>query len=115
MGRIYRPIIVLANGHKKLTVAFIDSGADETVISKTIANELKLKLYGIYRSYSATDHVIEGNFAEVTLKDDNVKVTMEVGVSDIPFKSDYSDEEGVEIILGVDFLQEAKIKLDFSK
>lgn len=32
MGRIYRPIIVSANGREKLTVAFIDSGADETVI-----------------------------------------------------------------------------------
>lgn len=115
MGRIYRPIIVSANGREKLTVAFIDSGADETVISKAVAKELKLKLYGIYRSYSATDHIIEGNFAEVTLKDDSIKVTMEVGVSDIPFKSDYSDEEGVEVILGVDFLQETGIKLDFSK
>ncbi len=115
MGRIYRPIIVSANGCEKLTVAFIDSGADETVISKEVAKELRVKLYGVYRSYSATNHIIEGNFAEVTLKDDNVKVTMEVGVSDIPFKSDYSDEEGVEVILGVDFLQEAGIKLDFSK
>ena len=115
MGRIYRPIIVSSNGREKLTVAFIDSGADETVISKRIANELKLELYGVYRSYSATDHIIEGNFAEVMLKDDSVAITMEVGVSDIPFKSDYSDEEGVEVILGVDFLQEAGIKLDFSK
>ena len=83
MGRIYRPIIVTANGHERLTVGFIDSGADETVIRKKLAKELKLKLYGVYRSYSATDHIIEGNFAEVTLKDDRVKVTMEVGVSDI--------------------------------
>ena len=31
MGRIYRPKIVSANGRKKLTVAFIDTGANETV------------------------------------------------------------------------------------
>ncbi|MCK5561034.1 MAG: retroviral-like aspartic protease family protein, partial [Thermoplasmata archaeon] len=97
------------------TVAFVDTGADETVISKKIADALKLKLYGIYRSYSATDHIIEGNFAKVTLKMDSVKITMEVGVSDIPFQSDYSDEEGIEAILGLDFLQETGIKLDFSK
>ena len=59
--------------------------------------------------------IIEGSFAEVSLKDNGIAVTMEVGVSDIPFQSDYSDEEGVEVILGVDFLQETGIKLNFSK
>ena len=115
MGRMYRPVTISANGRTKLTVAFIDTGADETVISKKIADALRLKLYGIYRSYSVTDHLIEGNFAKVTLKIDSVKITMEVGVSDIPFQSDYSDEEGIEAILGLDFLQETGVKLDFSK
>ncbi len=115
MGRIYKPVTVAANGRKELTIAFIDSGADETVVSNRIANILKLKLYGTYRSYSATDHIIEGEFAKVSFKLDSMEVRMEVGVSDIPFHSDYLDEEGINVILGLDFLQESGIKLDFAK
>ncbi len=115
MGRIYRSIIVTGKQNEKMTVAFVDSGADETVISKNLANEIGVDLYGIYRSYSITGQAIEGRFAQVTLKDKEIEITMEVGVSEIPFQSEYSDEEGVDVILGVDFLQDAKIKLDFGR
>ena len=114
MGRMYRPIFVQGADNERLTVAFVDSGADETVISKKLAQEIGVETYGVYKSYSASGDVIEGVFALITIKDGNQEMEIEVGVSDTPFNSDYSDEEGVELILGLDFLQEAKVSLDFS-
>ena len=115
LGRIYRPVRVLANNRERLVVAFVDSGADETVISQRLARELGVELYGVYRAYTVTGEAIEGRFAEVTFKDEKIEITMEVGVSDAPFESEYSDEEGVDVIIGVDFLQDAGIKLVFSR
>ena len=40
MGRIYRSIIVAGKKKEKLTVVFVDSGADETVISQRLADEI---------------------------------------------------------------------------
>lgn len=93
----------------------MDSGADETVISQKLAEVIGVDLYGLYRSYSATGQVIEGKFAVVTFKDEKIEITMVVGVSEIPFKSEYSDEEGIDVIIGVDFLQDAKVKLAFDR
>ena len=115
MGRRYRSIIVAGKNKEKLTVAFVDSGADETVISQRLADEIGVQLYGVYRSYSATGQVIEGKFAEVTFRDGEIEITMEVGVSEVPFKSEYSDEEGVDVIIGVDFLQDTKVSLVFNR
>ncbi len=47
-------------------------------------------------------------------KDKEIDITMTVGVTDEPFKTDNIDEEGIDVIIGVDFLQKARIKLDFS-
>ena len=96
-------------------MAFVDTGADETIISGQLARELDLELYGVYRAYSATNQVIEGQFAEITFRDEQMEITMEVGVTDIPFQSEISDEEGIDVILGVDFLQDAKVNLKFSR
>jgi len=115
LGRIYRSLIISNGNKEKMTVAFVDTGVDETIISNDLANELGLILYGNYKSYSATGQVIEGHFTQVTFKDFEIEMMLEVGVSNIPFQSELSDEEGVEVILGVDFLQDAGIKLDFSK
>ncbi len=110
---MYRSLVVVGPEKEKMVVAFVDSGADETVISEALADELGVKLYGTYRSYSASGHKIEGRFAQVKFKDEDLEIDLEVGVSDIPFGSEYSDEEGVDVILGVDFLQDAGVKLDF--
>ena len=59
--------------------------------------------------------MIEGKFAEVTFRDGEIEITMEVGVSEVPFKSEYSDEEGVDVIIGVDFLQDTKVSLVFNR
>ena len=38
---------------------------------------------------------------------------MEVGVSSIPFDTDDIDDEGLDVILGVDFIQETGLKIEF--
>ena len=114
MGRMYRAVVISANGRSEMTVAFVDTGADETIISSRIANRLKLKLYGEYKALSASRHKIVGTLASVRISNSVISDKMVVGVTDEPFGTDYVDEEGVEVILGIDFLQRNNIKLDFS-
>ncbi len=115
MGRIYRAIVLSANGKSEMTVAFVDTGADETIISERIAKKLKLKMYGDYKAISASRHEIVGKLASVTISDSSISDRLVVGVTNEPFGTDYVDEEGVEVILGIDFLQRNNLKLDFSK
>ena len=111
---MYKPIVVLGEISEKMTVAFVDSGADETIIGQKLADQIGVEAYGVYHSYSASGDLMEGRFGKVTIKDHDFHLTMEVGITDIPFNSDYSDEEGVDVILGVDFLQDAKAIPDFA-
>ena len=39
----------------------------------------------------------------------NKETTIKIGVSDIPFDTDDIDDEGLDIILGIDFIQETKL------
>ena len=114
MGRMYRPIFIQGVNVEKMTVAFVDSGADESVLSKKLAQEIGVETYGVYKSYSAFGGLIEGVFALIKIRDEELDMELEVGISDTPFNSDYSDEEGVGLILGLDFLQDAQVILDFS-
>jgi len=60
LGRVYRPIRI-GNGSKgSNTVAFIDIGADESVMSNRLADKLDLELKGRFRVVSASGHIIEG-------------------------------------------------------
>ena len=115
MGRMYRAVVVSANGRSEMTVAFIDTGADETIISNSIAKKLRLKLYGEYKALSASRHKIIGRLAYVKISDSAISDKIVVGVTDEPFGTEYVDEEGVEVILGIDFLQRNNVKLDFSR
>ena len=45
MGRIYRPVEVEYGNKKAITVAIIDAGADETVISERLAGKVNLDRY----------------------------------------------------------------------
>ena len=112
---MYRAVVISANGNSEMTVAFVDTGADETIISNRIAKKLRLKLYGEYKALSASRHEIVGRLALVDISDSKVSDKITVGVTDEPFGTDYVDEEGVEVILGIDFLQRNNIKLDFSR
>lgn len=112
---MYRAVVISANGISEMTVAFVDTGADETIISERIANKLGLKFYGEYKAISASRHEITGRLASVIISDSIVTDKMVVGVTDEPFGTDYMDEEGVDVILGIDFLQRNNLKLDFSR
>jgi hypothetical protein len=91
MGRIYRPVEVEYGDRKATTVAIVDTGADETVISERLADKVNSDLYGVFKAICASDTIL----------------------ADKPFGTDDIDDEGVEAILGVDFLQETEMPLDF--
>ncbi len=113
MGRIYRPVEIAFNGKSRVVVALIDTGADETVISKNTAQEIGVDLYGKYRAVCASQFTLEGKYADVKITEleSGKSVLLKVGVSDVPFHTDDLDEEGLKVILGVDFLQEAKLSV----
>ncbi len=114
LGRVYRPVRV-GNGSKESnTVAFIDTGADESVMSERLANMLNLKLKGRFRAISASGHIIEGKYTEVSVEDisKGYKTKLKMGVTDSLFE-DEVDEEGVEVIIGIDFLQYTNYRIEF--
>ena len=87
----------------------------ETVISERLAGKVNFDLYGAFKAICASDTILEGKYADVTIRElwSGVEIVMTVGVSDKPFGTDDNDCEGVEAILGVDFLQETELPLDF--
>lgn len=113
MGRVYGPVEVSFNGNKEIVVAIVDTGADETVISKKLVDKLNLSLYGLYVAKCASQTILTGKYTDVNIKEleSGKELQIEVGVSDIPFDTDDIDEEGIEVILGVDFIQETKLRI----
>jgi len=110
---MYIPVEVSVNGNSKITVGLIDTGADETVISEKIAKELVIKPYGSYNGICASGFLIEGKYADVHVTDmkSGKNLVMKVGVSDVPFNTDDINDEGLNIILGIDFIQETGLKI----
>ena len=115
MGRIYRPVELSAGRKRVNTVAIVDSGADETAISERVARMLGAELYGEFNAASACDTVITGKHADIRIKEkwSGIHSRLTVGVTDVPFRSEDMDEEGVEVLLGVDFLQATKATITF--
>ncbi len=113
MGRIYKPIEVSYNGTKRITVGLVDSGADETVVSGKLARELGAELYGTYKARCASQYVLEGKYADLHLTEleSGKSIIIKVGVSDIPFDTDDVNDEGVDVILGIDFIQETNLEI----
>ena len=68
MGRIYRPVEVEHGNKKATTVAIIDTGADETVISGRLAHRVDSDLYVIFKAVCAPDTILEGKYADVRIK-----------------------------------------------
>lgn len=114
MGRIYKPVEVSFNSKKKVTVGLIDTGADETVVSERLAKKLKAELYGNYKAFCASQFVLTGKYADLHIKElDNGKsTTLKAGVSDIPFNTDDINDDGLNVILGVDFIQKVGLKIE---
>ncbi len=103
MGRIYRPVEVEYGDRKATTVAIIDTGADETVISERLAGKVDSDLYGVFKAIYASDTILEGEYADVMIRElwSGVEIIITVGVSDKPFGTDDIDDEGVEAIFGL--------------
>lgn len=113
MGRVYRPIEISCNHQKRITVGLIDTGADETVLSQRLANEVGALLYGNYTARCASQYTLQGKYADVIITDlvTGKSLTITVGVSDVPFHTDDIDEEGLDVILGIDFIQETNLEI----
>lgn len=113
MGRVYRPVEVIVNGVKEVAIDLVDTGADETVISEKLATKLNAKLYGTYTAKCASQTILTGKYADVLIREikTNKQTKIEAGVSDVPFDRDDIDEEGLDVILGVDFIQKTSLKL----
>jgi|GEM_PF-1635026 len=107
MGRVYRPVEISSNGKRKITVAIVDTGADETVVSEKVAKEVGAELYGTFRARCASQTVITAKYADFNIKEmeSGRETSISAGVSDIPFDTDDIDDEGLGVILGVDFIQ----------
>jgi hypothetical protein len=115
MGRIFKPVSVQANGNQRLIVAFVDSGSDDSIISANLAREIGAELYGEYLAFSASNDQITGKRTTLGFTIDGFALEFEVGVTNTPFHSEYSDEEGVHMIIGLDILQEIEARLVFRR
>ena len=113
MGRVYRIVEVSSNGKKESAIAIVDTGADETVISKRLANKLNAKLHGTFLAKCASQTILEGKYANIKVKElkSGKEAQLEAGVSDVPFDTDDISEEGLDVIVGVDFIQEVRLEI----
>ncbi len=113
MGRMYRPVEIYFNDNKAVSVAIVDTGADETVVSERIAKKINAELFGTFQAICASDTVLEGKNADVEILDllSGKKAKLVVGVSDIPFNTDDIDDEGVDVILGTDYIQKTELEI----
>ncbi|KAF5416769.1 MAG: hypothetical protein C5S48_02050 [Candidatus Methanogaster sp.] len=114
MGRLYRAIEVASGDQHAYTVGFIDTGADKSVMIRRLADSMGMELKGRIEMVSASGHLIVGRQAEVgvrTLADD-MTADIGIGVTDELF-DDEIDENGVEMIIGLDFLEEVNMKIEF--
>ena len=66
---IYRPVEVEYGDRKDTTVAIIDTGADETVISERLADKVNSDLYGVFKEICASDIILEGKYADVMIRE----------------------------------------------
>jgi hypothetical protein len=114
IGRKYARIS-FRSGSKKLenVLAFIDTGADLTIISTKIAKKLKIKSSNIERKWTASDgDEKQSPITELELRsnDDEASVHLdEVLIEDSPIDKD----SGEEVILGLDYLQKTRKVLRF--
>jgi len=112
MGKLFRSVL-LRNGRKKVNiVAFIDSGSDTTIISRRIAHELGITTSRGGGIFMPDGREIPSEVGEivVVVPRDGIKKKWVVDITDIPFIEDIDD---VDMIIGVDLLQECNIKIFF--
>ena len=114
MGRKYARVSI---SYKKRTVssilAFIDTGADLSIIGRSLAKRLGIKKPLYERAWTASDGDKRYSpIVEVSIKaqDDRNYIDLdEVIIDDAPLDEDSKEE----VILGLDYLQKAKKTLCF--
>jgi predicted aspartyl protease len=112
MGKIFRPIVL---HHGKLhahVVAFVDSGADISVVSEKVADRLRIipRTRGSIRLADGREIETRIGFVTVESPNDRIKHRFRVDITDVPF---IEDIDKVDMIIGIDFLQMNGIRLDF--
>jgi predicted aspartyl protease len=114
MGRKY-VLVTLSSGRKSLkdVKAFIDTGADVTILSTNVAKKLGIKDPGIRINWTASDgNSKRSPVVQVKMKTDEERdfISLEyVILDDAPM--DVENKE--EVIMGLDYLQKAKKTLCF--
>jgi predicted aspartyl protease len=114
MGRKYARLVLRSgNNNLKNVLAFIDTGADLTIISTKVAKKLKIKTSNTERRWTASDgDEKQSPITELELRSDDDETSVhldEVLIEDSPIDKD----SGEEVILGLDYLQKTKKVLRF--
>ena len=114
MGRMYKALILKNNGKQAEVVGLIDTGSDITILSKRIADFLDVEPFENGEVVVANGEKIKTGIGEVFALSHIEKIDSKIpiNITDVPFDADF--EENIDMIIGVDFLQENSIKLDFS-
>ncbi len=115
MGRVYKALTLTNEGRSVEVVAIVDTGSDSCVISKRIADFLGIRGLETEMIEVASGEIIETEIGDVVIesKFDGIKSKVFVNITDLPFKRDR--DENIDMIVGVDFLQENGVSLKFRK
>lgn len=115
MGRIYKGFALYNNGKKLIVVGFVDSGSDNTILSKRVAEKLKIKMKGKEELEVANKETILTDVGEVRIisEQDKIDDVIKVNVTDLPFEMD--SDENIDMIIGLDFMQKHNVRLAFRK
>jgi hypothetical protein len=114
MGRIYKSVILRNAPISLHAVAFVDSGSDTTILSQRISRQLGIKLRAKSSVMLPDGRMLPTKTGIVTIEvpRDGLSQEIAVDISDVPFEEDVDD---LDVILGLDFLQENGIRLSFRK
>lgn len=114
MGRIYKTVIVKNGDKLEHVVGFVDSGADTTVISARLARRLKIRKTVPGSLMVADGRVIPTRKTRilVIVPDEKVRIKLAVDITNLPFDEDI---DILDMILGIDFLQESESRLIFHR
>ncbi len=111
MGRIYKALTLRSNGKHTEIVGFVDTGSDTCIISRRIAKFLGIEPTGEEQILVANGETIDTILGEVIVESqiDGINSKIPVNITDAPFESD--PDENVDMIIGLDFLQENNVTL----
>jgi hypothetical protein len=114
MGRIYKSVILRNAPISLHAVAFVDCGSDTTILSQRISRQLEIKPMAKSSVMLPDGRMLPTKTGIVTIEvpRDGLSQEIAVDISDVPFEEDIDD---LDVILGLDFLQENGVRLSFRK